>query len=245
MRFYLGSHVYSWLWDERCDVPLFVSRRTLAGRKSRYPRATHRWALDSGGFSELSMYGEWRTSPEQYVDEVHRFADEIGSLDWAAAQDWMCEPWITEKTGKTVHEHQRRTVENYLDLIARAPELPWTPVLQGWALRDYWAHVGMYIDAGVDLSALPTVGIGSVCRRQHTAEVEGLIRALHAVGVSLHGFGFKVRGMARVADALTSADSLAWSYAARRQPPLEGCTGHRNCANCMRYALAWRARLCG
>jgi hypothetical protein len=25
------------------------------------------WALDSGGFSELSLYGGWRTTPEEYV----------------------------------------------------------------------------------------------------------------------------------------------------------------------------------
>jgi hypothetical protein len=36
---------------------------------------------------------------------------------------------------------------------------------------------------------------------------------------------------------------MAWSYRARRSPALPGCTGHRNCANCLRYALAWRARL--
>jgi hypothetical protein len=41
---------------------------------------------------------------------------------------------------------------------------------------------------------------------------------------------------------LKSADSLAWSYAARRRPPLAGCR-HRTRANCPRYALAWRARL--
>ena len=36
------------------------------------------------------------------------------------------------------------------------------------------------------------------------------------------------------------ADSLAWSYHARREPPLPGCNTHKNCANCVRFALAWR-----
>jgi hypothetical protein len=36
---------------------------------------------------------------------------------------------------------------------------------------------------------------------------------------------------------------MAWSYAARRAPALPGCTGHRNCANCLAYATAWRARI--
>ena len=38
---------------------------------------------------------------------------------------------------------------------------------------------------------------------------------------------------------------MAWSYAARRQPPLPGCTGHKNCANCLTYATRWRAKVCG
>jgi hypothetical protein len=37
---------------------------------------------------------------------------------------------------------------------------------------------------------------------------------------------------------------MAWSYAARRQPPLPGCTGHKNCANCLSYATRWRAKVC-
>ncbi len=38
---------------------------------------------------------------------------------------------------------------------------------------------------------------------------------------------------------------MAWSYAARRLPALPGCTGHRNCANCLAYATRWRSRVLG
>jgi hypothetical protein len=34
---------------------------------------------------------------------------------------------------------------------------------------------------------------------------------------------------------------MAWSVAARRSVALPGCTTHRNCANCPRYAYRWRA----
>jgi hypothetical protein len=64
-------------------VPLFVSRRTLAPLR-RLPRARAGWALDSGGFSELSLHGRWTTSPATYVAEVRRFEQEIGALEWAA-----------------------------------------------------------------------------------------------------------------------------------------------------------------
>lgn len=77
---------------------------------------------------------------------------------WAAIQDWMCEPWILEKTGLTLDEHQRRTIESLRVLRELAPEIPWAPVVQGWAVADYLWHVEMYRDAGFDLTLEPIVG---------------------------------------------------------------------------------------
>jgi hypothetical protein len=54
-------------------------------------RAVGRWALDSGGFTELTMPGAWQTSVDAYASAVHRYCDEIGGLDWAVPQHWMCE----------------------------------------------------------------------------------------------------------------------------------------------------------
>jgi hypothetical protein len=237
MRYYLGTHMPNHM--EQTDVPLFVSRRRLAKRK-RLPRPMGRWALDSGGFSELSMFGAWQTTPEQYVGEVRRFADEMGGLDWAAVQDWMCEPWITAKTGLRVPDHQRRTTESYQRLMDLAPDLPWVPVLQGWEHADYLRHMEQYAAAGIDLAALPVVGVGSVCRRQHTTAAAGILTTLAAFGLRLHGFGLKTTGLRATARVLASADSMAWSAHARRRPALPGCTTHRSCANCLRYALRWR-----
>ncbi|HZN72722.1 MAG TPA: hypothetical protein VFC00_13720, partial [Micromonosporaceae bacterium] len=54
----------------------------------------------------------------------------------------------------------------------------------------------------------------------------------------------KTLGLIEYGDLLAPADSMAWSFEARRlKHPLPGCTRHRNCANCLRYALAWRTRL--
>src|ERR1700728_2833528 len=58
MVFYLGAHQPHWLW--RAGVPLFVSHRQLARKRQLRP-ALARWALDSGGFTELSMHGAWTT----------------------------------------------------------------------------------------------------------------------------------------------------------------------------------------
>ena len=55
----------------------------------------------------------------------------------------------------------------------------------------------------------------------------------------LHGFGVKLSGLRRYGRHLTSADSLAWSYAGRRVNPCPH-TGAMSCANCLPYAEAWR-----
>jgi hypothetical protein len=239
MRFYLGTHHPDWL--AKTDVPLFVSRRQLARYKT-LPRARGPWALDSGGFTELSLHGRWTTTPDEYARDVRRFRDEIGGLEWAAPQDMMCEPWMLAKTGLTVEEHQRRTIISVQEL--RVLGAPVIPVLQGWATGDYHEHVEAYDRAGIDLRAEPVVGLGSVCRRQNTITASVLVHSLATLGLRLHGFGFKTTGLKLCGDALVSSDSLAWSYHARREPPRDECRGrHINCANCLPFALEWRADL--
>jgi hypothetical protein len=249
--FWLGVHQPHWL--AVTDVPLFVSHRRLASYR-RLPRARAPWALDSGGFSELSLFGEWRTSAEEYVAAVRRYDQEIGRLCWAATQDWMCEPHMVERTGLSVYEHQVRTVENY----ARCEQLwysdtdddsPFILPLQGDTLADYAACWLLYEQYGINPSRAFLVGLGSVCRRQATAEIGEIVTMLrgHDPDLPLHGFGVKTQGLHRYGHLLSSADSMAWSFAARRlQRPagVPGCTGtHKNCANCLPYALAWRTRL--
>jgi hypothetical protein len=238
VRFYLGAHHPHWL--ERAPFPLFVSHRRLAARR-RLPRAVTGWALDSGGFTELRLHGGWRTTAAEYVAAVRRYRDEIGCLEWAAPMDWMCEPFMLARTGLTVAEHQTRTVANYLELRSLAADLPIIPVLQGWSRDEYHRCVELYQRAGVDLCAEPLVGVGSVCRRQAGGEIEAIVHSLASLGLRLHGFGVKAGGLARYADCLASADSLAWSFEARRAAPLAGCS-HANCANCLHYAAAWRER---
>jgi hypothetical protein len=239
LTFYLGAHQPHWLWV--AGFPLFVSHRQLARRKSLRP-ASCRWALDSGGFTELSMHGRWVTPAAAYAEAAAGYAGHVGGLDFAAPQDWMCEPQIIARTGLSVREHQERTVANYLELRALAPDLPFIPVVQGWQLTDYLYCLSLYQSAGVDLTALPRVGLGSVCRRQSTAEIAVIAGTLARRGLRMHGFGVKTGGLHLYGSRLASADSMAWSYAARREPPMPGCTGHKNCANCLLYATAWRSR---
>lgn len=240
MRFYLGTHEPSWL--ATTSVPLFLSYRRLASRRG-LPRALGPWALDSGGFSQLSIHGRWTFPPERYADDVRRFAATIGRLEWATTCDWMCEPEVRKKTGLSVRGHQERTTTSYLELRLLAPEIPWAPVLQGWTLGDYLDHLVLYERAGVDLRAAPVIGVGSICRRQQTMRAALLLNWIaRETGLRLHGFGLKTQGLAFAADALASADSLAWSFNARRNRPLPECQ-HARCSSCLRYALEWREGL--
>lgn len=245
MKLYLGTPEESWLHrPERPDVPMFVSRHRLIRRTRKNLRpATRRWALDSGGFTQIRDHGRWTITPGQYAEEVDAYVERIGGLDFAAQMDWMCEPFMVARTGLSVREHQERTVANFLELRVIAPDLPIVPVLQGYTVAEYRACLALYTQAGVVLADEPLVGLGSVCRRQGTGEIARLVSELACAGLKLHGFGVKT-GAHRYGYLLASADSMAWSSRARSIAYHGGDTGlgceHRSCANCLRFALAWR-----
>ena len=228
--FMLGTHRPNWLYPgsrERAPAgPLFVSIRQLRHqrkgfadpkRRSRYPSCDTPYCIDSGGFTELRQSGGWVTSPETYAAEVQALDAQTGTLDWAATQDWMVEDDALRRTGLTVDEHQRRTVASFLRLRELAPEIRWLPVLQGQTLGDYLRHLRMFADAGVHLQTMGLVGVGSVCRRQGSDDIAGILGALAAQGLRLHGFGVKTGGLEKAAAALVSSDSLAWSLGARKR----------------------------
>jgi hypothetical protein len=143
------------------------------------------------------------------------------------------------RTGKSIDEHQALTTESLLALRAAAPEVPWLPVLQGWAVEDYVRHARRYEQEGVSLAGEARVGVGSVCRRQATRQAADIFVTLSSAGLRLHAFGVKLTGLRRFGASLESADSMAWSFQARKQGVrMEGCA-HARCNNCMRWALEW------
>ena len=235
----------SWLPLE--TVPLFISDRRLRTRVGALKKSTCDWSLDSGGFTEVSQYGRYLTTPNEYATRAKRYSDEVGRLCWAAPQDWMCEPFVIDKTGLTIREHQARTIQSLVDLRRIEPGIHWAPVLQGWKPEDYFGHVSQYADAGINLKLETVVGVGSVCRRQGTSEGEKIFRTLfERFGLKLHGFGLKIEAIRRYSDVLVSADSLAWSFGARKlgRPAFSECYGkHITCANCRKYALDWREKV--
>jgi len=244
MKFFLGTHQPQWL--SRVNVPLFVSDTTL--RKRRYlPAATCSWALDSGAYSMLNSGYGWQISPETYINNIRDYVKFIGNLEWAAPQDSMCEPWILRKYGAYPEDHIDDTVDNYDILANMAPDLNIIPSIQGWEIDEYLYCIDQYRSRGYDLTTYPLVGLGSICRRQHTQKIYEIVKTIHDLGIKIHGFGVKTEGFKLYGHMLASADSMKWSREGRDHPEIVATPTcretHINCANCLPWALQWRESL--
>jgi len=242
---WLGTHRPNWAWSGEALGPVFLSASILRKRKSPFPRSRVPVAIDSGGFTEVALHGGWKTTAADYVELVRRASRELGTVAWAAIQDWMCEDVALKATGLRIEDHQRLTIDSYLELVGLAPEVRWLPVVQGQAIADYLRHVDDYARAGVDLSAHQLIGLGSVCRRQSTDEIRTIVGELAGRGLRLHGFGVKALGLAAVGDLLRSADSLAWSFSGRKLSHVEGLVDSKGrcLANSPEHAEAFRAKM--
>lgn len=211
VKFYAGLHHPA---DARHLPRAFISAHALAGRKG--PFTANDWILDSGAFSTILRHGGYPDPAEAYASQIARWA-QCGRLEAAVTQDYMCEPAMLERTGLTIADHQRLTIERYDRLVAAAPGVYIMPVLQGYQPADYQAHLVQY---GGRLKPQAWVGVGSVCKRNGSyAAVRDVLEAVHEAraDLRLHGFGIKTTSLAfaAVRDHLYSADSMAWSWAAR------------------------------
>jgi len=173
-----------------------------------------------------------------------RWQEEAGLLEAAGIHDWLCTPGALESTRLTVARHQELTVRSFLELRDLAPGVPWVPTVQGWLPDDYLHHVELYSRAGVDLTLELLVGVGSIAQRQETPTAARVLERLHddAQLGNLHAFGAKFGGLGSWGWAVRSADSMAWSWDARRMG--YSCARHPgDCRNCQWYAEHWGRRL--
>jgi hypothetical protein len=215
VRFYVGLHHPGTAhnFPSAC-----VSIRTLWRRQK--PLGCPDVLVDSGAFTELAMHGRYTSTVAEYAAELRRL-DEAGvvKITAAVAQDYMCEPFMQAKTGLTTAEHQRLTIERYDALAAERLPFPIMPVLQGFHPAEYQAHVRAY---GARLLPGMWVGVGSVCKRQgNPRAIVDVLTAIRAArpDLVLHGFGVKSTALRDpgVVALLDTADSAAWSFAARKQ----------------------------
>ena len=214
MRFFTGLHQPS---DAREFDAAFVSVNRIRNRRS--PFKVGDWIMDSGAFTTILKHGGYVDDVDVYAAQIKRWSTN-GRLLAAVAQDYMCEDHMLQITGKTIPEHQQLTIERY-DALARCDVggIQIMPVLQGYAPADYVRHIEMY---GERLKNGAWVGVGSVCKRNgDPRQVENVLLAIHRErpDLLLHGFGLKSTALSSwlVTELLHTADSMAWSYAARRE----------------------------
>lgn len=213
MRFFVGLHQPS---DCKHFDACFVSINRIRNRKG--PFQVGDWIMDSGAFTIIDKHGGYPEPVSAYADQIKRWKGN-GNLLAAVSQDYMCEPHMLARTGLTIPEHQRLTVERYDALLAENTGVYIMPVLQGYNPQDYVAHIRLY---GSRLGPSAWVGVGSVCKRN--GNPTAIASVLHAIkterpDLRLHGFGLKstALGSSLVVRMLHTADSMAWSFAARRQ----------------------------
>lgn len=213
MIFFPGLHQPS---DAQWFGRAFISVNRLRDRSSDFK--VNDWIMDSGAFTEVARHGGYRAGVERYAFDIGRWS-RCGNLLAAAAQDYMCEPFVIARTGLDLATHQRLTIERYDALLDCDPSAYVLPVLQGYAPDDYARHADAY---GRRLVFGAWVGVGSICKRNASVgAIEGVLRAIRAArpDLRLHGFGLKVTALQSdyVRRALYSADSMAWSFNARMQ----------------------------
>lgn len=217
-RFYVGLHQPS-------DARRFQRCCIHVGRLQRRqkPLECEELLMDSQAFRVLELHGDHRLSVAKYATAAERIATLCERIV-VVCQDYPCEQYMFDKryehTGIrfTVADHQRLTIGRYDELrgrLDRAIEV--LPVLQGYHPRDYVDHLRQY---GKRLRFGAWVGVGSVCKRNSDpAAIRAVLIAIKAArpDLRLHGFGVKVTALASptVRQLLYSADSLAWSSAAR------------------------------
>jgi hypothetical protein len=211
-QFFVGLQRPSTAFAFACSM---LSINVLRNRKRGF--SANEWLLDSAAFTEMSTYGNWRTSSVEYAAQIDRLRIN-GIFRGAVSQDFMCEPSILQRTGLTVRDHQRLTVERYAQLL-ELTDAYIMPVLQGFTPDSYAAHICEY--AGL-LQPGQWVGVGSVCKRNgNPHQIEDVLLAIKSErpDLRLHGFGIKLGALRSVTvrSLLYSADSMAWTYAGRRK----------------------------
>lgn len=227
--FYTGLHQPNHAQHfERCMISLGTlatrnSDGTIQRRKDgtlrlrKKPIQCNDVMIDSQAFRILELFGDYPDPVSVYAEALKHICTLCGVTS-ATAEDYMCETFMLAKTGKDVAEHQALTIERYDELLTHNPPCYILPVLQGYTPAEYLDHIRQY---GERLAHGAWVGVGSVCKRN--ANITAIEEVLMTISLArpdlrLHGFGVKTTALESsiVRSCLYSADSMAWSFAARK-----------------------------
>jgi hypothetical protein len=209
-----------WMPDDLCYL-LPASSWSRVGLKAPNLPSGLRLAADCGGFVATKKWGDYRYTPQQYVDWLFTFMPE-----WAATMDYCCEDEVTGGKPGIVRLRQQRTTEMAYHFWQRYKFAPWAwvPTVQGWNVEDYREHAAdlraLILEMKTFYEAMGNphfrVGIGTLCNR---ADNEMISKVVHAVrdalpsGIQFHLWGVKLRALQSLnLPDLMSVDSAAWAF---------------------------------
>lgn len=198
------------------DIALMVpaSSYALNMDEPAIPQGLTRTAADCGGFVATFKWGDYRYTPDQYVDWL-----ETWRPTWAATMDKCCEPEV----GGVVRERQEWTTDMAYHLwhFYRDTKWTWVPTVQGWEVEDYRRHARQLAPlinemrthyAGAEFR----VGIGTLCRRASVKMIHEVVNVVanELPGVPLHLWGVKLGALQSkqgLPKQVVSVDSGAWN----------------------------------
>lgn len=206
------SHVRADLWEGRKGVPVMIvaSNFLTASGKLRIravPEQCRPLFADCGGFYFALKRHDYPFTYDEYVAWLIAMKP-----NYAATWDYPCEAELASDD-IAVLSRQGGTLDHARALLAYDVPWTWVPVLQGRTVEQYVRHARMYTDAGL---VQPYMGIGSLCRRTHVAEITAIISTLHEAlpDTRFHLFGVKAqifRQDKALPRCVESADSGAWN----------------------------------
>jgi hypothetical protein len=198
-------------------VPLLLpasSWQRVNFKRPTLPSQVTRTAADSGGFVATFKWGDYRYTPERYVEWL-----ETWRPNWAATMDYCCEPEVAANAG-IVRQRQQRTSDMAYQFWRDYPDAPWTwaPTIQGWNVEDYRRHARELRTLIMQMSDRPDfrVGIGTLCHRASVFTIHQVVRAVveELPGVPLHLWGVKLGALQSInglPKEVISVDSAAWN----------------------------------
>lgn len=185
-EYYVGTDRHTRAWERNAMISANSLVRTEDGKNvyRKEPVHVRKWIMDSGAFTQITKWGEFVMSPEEYI-RLACYFQWCGDLQCIVSQDYMCEPDVIQGLKDrgiraSVRVHQQKTVERYIELLDLADKyelrVPIMPVLQGWEVEDYWDHYCMYKSAFMAGSGRMRwnpawIGIGSTCKRNKNPEI--------------------------------------------------------------------------
>lgn len=185
-EYYVGTDRHTLAWKRNAMISANSLVRTEDGKNMYRKEPVHvrKWIMDSGAFTQITKWGDFVMSPEEYI-RLACYFQWCGDLQCIVSQDYMCEPDVIQGLKDrgiraSVRVHQQKTVERYIELLDLADKyelrVPIMPVLQGWEVEDYWDHYCMYKSAFMAGSGRRRwnpewIGIGSTCKRNKNPEI--------------------------------------------------------------------------